>query len=383
MSKRKTILFLTGTRADFGKLKPLIMAVQASKKFNCQVFVTGMHMMQRYGNTVEEVRKAGVKNIHTFINQYNSEPTELVLSNTINGLSRFMHEDEPDMLVVHGDRVEALAGAIVGALRNVRVGHIEGGEISGTVDELIRHSVSKLAHVHFAANEQAASRLVQLGEPKENIYVIGSPDIDVMFSENLPSLADVQERYELPFSEYGILIFHPVTTEWKEIPDQAKNLVDAVLQSGRNYVVVAPNNDHGSEFIFHEFERLRDHPRIRMFPSLRFEFFLTLLKNAQFILGNSSAGIREAPVCGVPTVNVGTRQNGRYLSEGILNVGYEREEILAGIRKTEGLEQLPFSDFFGTGDSLPRFMNALEDDDFWETPIQKQFLDIDFKGSAL
>jgi len=152
-------------------------------------------MLAKYGNTVDEVRKEGFRNIHTFINQTSSMPMDVVLANTINGLSNYIQEFRPDMIVVHGDRVEALAGAIVGALNNILVAHIEGGERSGTVDESMRHSISKLAHLHFVANKEAEKRLVQMGENKSQIFIIGSPDIDIMLSKSLPSLQKVKRRY--------------------------------------------------------------------------------------------------------------------------------------------------------------------------------------------
>src|SRR5664280_207607 len=164
MSSTRSILFVTGTRADFGKLKPLISEVAKSEAFQYRIFVTGMHMLSRYGSTVKEVFDCGFKNIFGYINQDGSGSTgmDLALANTIQGLGHYVREFPPDLLVVHGDRIEALAGAIVGALHNVLVAHIEGGEVSGTVDELLRHAISKLSHLHFVANEEARNRLIQM-----------------------------------------------------------------------------------------------------------------------------------------------------------------------------------------------------------------------------
>src|SRR5262249_48582307 len=140
----KTILFLTSTRADFGKLKPLIRTVATDPRYRYAIFATGMHMLSRYGSTVIEIHKSGFDNVHAYVNQDGSAPRQmdLVLANTVQGLGLYVREQRPDLLVVHGDRVEALAGAIVGALNNIRVAHVEGGELFGTVDELIRHSIS-------------------------------------------------------------------------------------------------------------------------------------------------------------------------------------------------------------------------------------------------
>lgn len=370
---KKKIVFITGTRADFGKLKPLIRAIAQHADFEYSIFATGMHLLYRYGMTVEEIHKAGFNNIFAYMNQIHGEPMEMVLANTISGLSRYLHENKPDLLVVHGDRVEAMAGAIVGALRNILVGHVEGGELSGTVDDLIRHSVTKLSHLHFVANTEAESRLLQLGEKMETIHIIGSPDIDVMLSDDLPDIVEVKKHYAIPFSNYALVLFHPVTTEVNETPGHVRELVDALLESGRNYVVIYPNNDAGSEIIFREYKRLSDRDNIRIFPSLRFESFLSLLKNAEFIIGNSSAGIHEAPVFGVPTINIGTRQQDRFTHTSIMNVNEEKSAILMAINGALDSKSFPSCRHFGIGKSAESFLNVLEKKSLWETTKQKTF----------
>ncbi|MED1745801.1 UDP-N-acetylglucosamine 2-epimerase [Brevibacillus borstelensis] len=372
----KKIMFLTGTRADFGKLKSLIRAVDDSPLFECSIFVTGMHTLSRYGYTVEEVYKEGYKNIHTFMNQIHGEPMDLVLANTIGGLSRFIHEDKPDLIVVHGDRIEALAGAIVGSLNNILVAHIEGGELSGTIDESIRHSVSKLSHLHFVANKEAATRLEQLGEKTENIYIIGSPDIDIMLSDKLPSLSDAQKRYNIHFENFGIVLYHPVTTEIEHMREYANNLVRALIDSGHNYVVIYPNNDLGSNDILAEYKKLENNHRFRIFPSLRFEYFLTLLKNAQFIIGNSSAGIHEAPVFGLPTINIGTRQRNRFFHNSIYHISNDYSEIIQATRNVLKTVRREPCFSFGFGNSTELFMKVLEEGAIWQTSKQKHFQEL-------
>jgi UDP-N-acetylglucosamine 2-epimerase (hydrolysing) len=378
----KKIVFLTGTRADFGKIKPLIRAVDDSPDFDYTIFVTGMHLLFRYGLTVDEVHKAGFKNIYTFMNQIHGEPMEMVLANTIQGLSRYVHEFVPDMLVVHGDRVEALAGAIVGALRNILVGHIEGGEISGTVDDLIRHSVTKLSHLHFSANKSAEERLRQLGEHPQSIYTIGSPDIDVMLSNSLPSLNIVKQKYGIRFNTYSVVLYHPVTTELDKQRKNADELVSALLSSGKNYVVIHPNNDTGCDDIFDAYLRLENNSQIRELPSMRFEYFLALLKYASFIIGNSSAGIREAPVFAVPTINIGTRQQNRFSCESIIDIDPHVISILNAIKHVESMKVLQSSYHFGNGNSAVKFIKALNEKKIWDTPKQKQFLDMPYDISG-
>ncbi|HTP85410.1 MAG TPA: UDP-N-acetylglucosamine 2-epimerase [Bryobacteraceae bacterium] len=379
----KRIVFLSGTRADFGKLKPLMRAVEECGFLEGAVFVTGMHMLSRYGLTIDEVVKAGFQRVHAFMNQFRGEPSEHILANTVTGLSRYVQEYQPDMIVVHGDRIETLAGAIVGALRNVLVAHIEGGEISGTIDETIRHAVSKLAHLHFVANRDAAERLRQLGERSKSIHVIGSPDIDIMLSNDLPDISMVRDHYAIHAARYGIVLFHPVTTELYAQDCAAGELVGALLETSLDYVVIYPNNDPGSECIFERYAALEANPRFKLLPSMRFEAFLTLLKHAEVIVGNSSAGIREAPVYGVPTVNVGSRQQNRYRYESILDVPDDRTAIREAIERACRIESVRPSRFFGDGHSAPRFLRALSHPAIWRTPRQKQFCDIDATTEAV
>ena len=369
------IMFLTATRADFGKLKSLMRSVSEAEQFECLVFATGMHMLARYGSTIQEIYKSGFHNVHPYINQDGSVSSQmdLVLANTVHGLGLHIRESQPDLLVVHGDRVEALAGAIVGALNNVRVAHIEGGEVSGTVDELLRHAVTKLSHIHFVANEEAAQRLRQMGEDWKSIFIIGSPDTDIMFSTNLPELEEVKRHYEIPFDQYGIVLYHPVTTERARVRSNARELADALLASDRSFVVIHPNNDQGAETILEELERLRGLPKFRFIPSMRFEYFLVLMKHAAVMVGNSSAGVREAPAYAVPTVNIGTRQNRRFHCSSIVDVEEDSEAIGRALSNLpKGLTPVHH---FGRGNCAEAFMQVLGGQEIWSLPTQKQFND--------
>ena len=371
-------MFLTGTRADFGKLKSLIRITQESEDFDVHIFATGMHMHSKYGKTVNEIYKSGFKNIYMFINHDEIEHMDRTLSKTIDGFSHYIAEIDPDLIVVHGDRVEALAGAIVGSLNNILVGHIEGGEISGTIDELIRHSVSKLSHLHFVANEEAKRRLVQMGELPQNIFVIGSPDMDLMFSNSLPPLDEVKSYYNITFENYAIAMFHPVTTEVDKMEEYANRFVDALITSGKNYILIYPNNDLGSDAILKAYEKLKNNKKFKIFPSLRFEFFLVLLRNAEFMIGNSSAAIREAPEYGIPSIDIGTRQSNRARLPTVQHTDYSKNDILDAIEKAPSYrlaEKRP-PKYFGEGKSDKLFFELLKGNSIWKTKKQKQFQEI-------
>ena len=375
MTKKK-IVFLTGTRADYGKMKPLICSVEEHEQFECHIFVTGMHTLREFGDTRSEIIKDGFKNIHTYMNQIIEEPMDLILANTINGFSRYIREIKPDMIIIHGDRVEALAGAIVGALNNILVAHIEGGEVSGTIDESIRHSVSKLAHIHFVSNEKAKQRLIQLGEKAESVYVIGSPDIDVLMKKTHIDIDKIKKHYEVVFENYAVLLYHPVTTEVEHLKIKVRHLVDAIFESNDNFIVINPNNDYGYRIILDEYERFTGYNKVRRFPSIRFEYFVEILRNACYLIGNSSSGIHEAPVIGIPSINIGTRQNNRFTYESIINCNDDKDDILEAINKAKKMTSIAKTTFFGNGKSRENFLRVMLSNKIWNTPKQKGFVDL-------
>jgi UDP-N-acetylglucosamine 2-epimerase (hydrolysing) len=218
-----------------------------------------------------------------------------------------------------------------------------------------------------------------LGEENNRIFVIGSPDIDIMMSDRLPSLKEAKNRYEIPFDDYGILMYHPVTTEYTVIGSHIKAVVDAAIGSNRHFIVIYPNNDLGSEVILNEYRRLENNPNFRVFPSMRFEHFLTILKHAEFIIGNSSAGIRESGIYGIPAIDIGTRQSGRYSvtkSKNIQHVSEDVDEILDAIGRVNDFRRI--SHIFGDGNSTEAFYNIISDEEFWNIDIQKHFVDYDF-----
>lgn len=370
----KKIVFITGTRADFGKLKPLINIVEASKKFECYVFVTGMHTLSKYGKTIIEVQKQNYSHIYEYVNQSDGTDMDIVLSNTILGFSNYVKELKPDLIIVHGDRIESLAAAIVGSINNILVAHVEGGEISGTIDELIRHAISKMSHIHFVSNEKAKERIIQMGEKENTVFTIGSPDIDIMLSDNLPSISQVKQHYEISYDNYAIFCYHPVTTELKTLERDIKIIVEALRKSNKKYVVIYPNNDPGSNIILNEILTLLNNKNFKILPSMRFEYFLTLLKNCKFIIGNSSSGIREAGIYGITTINIGTRQLNRSNNPSIINIKPNQDEILYAIQNVI-YKKTKCTYEFGQGNSAEKFFKIITDENFWKISCQKQFVD--------
>lgn len=369
----KKLLFVTGTRADYGKLEPLASAA-VRNGYSVTFFVTGMHMIERYGLTKEEVHRSEIFDVVEFINQRSGDPLDIILSKTIIGFSDFVIEFKPDLVLVHGDRIEALASCIVCSTNYIRCIHIEGGEVSGTIDEQFRHCNTKLASDHLVSSITAKDRVLRLGENPNSVYVIGSPELDIHARDSGVSMNQVRKRYSIPEVEYGICIFHPVTSEVETIGSQAKKFFGCLKNSGRYFVIILPNNDPGSDDIIKEIHELTK-DQFRVLPSIRFLYFSELMKNSSLIVGNSSMGIREAPFLGIPSINIGSRQSNRSSSESIHNASAEAtEKINLLIEKLWGALH-PRSNQFGIGEACNEFIKILDSGKLWRKPPQKYFAD--------
>ncbi len=297
------------------------------------LYVTGMHNLRQYGYTYNEIFKDKIKNIVLVNNQKNINKMDKIFSRTSLQFSNFLKKNQPDLVIVHGDRVEALACSIVACLNNIKVGHIEGGEITGTVDEMIRHSISKISNIHFVTNKFAKKRLIQMGEKKSSVFIIGSPDVDIILKKNLPNISHAKKRYNITYKDYAIGILHPVTTDLKNQKKNSEIFTKSLMKSKKNYIIIYPNNDEGSDIILESLKRLKKNKKFKIFKSIRFEFFLTLIKNSDFIIGNSSAGIVEAPYYGTPCINLGRRQNKRAKIKSVIDCEFSENKILKCIDK--------------------------------------------------
>lgn len=367
----RKILFVTGTRADFGKLEPLAIAARDAGHV-VSFFVTGMHMLARYGLTKLEVQRVQGVGVHEFLNQRPGDPQDMILAKTVIGFSDFCLEHRPDLVVIHGDRVEALAASLVCATNYIRSAHIEGGEVSGTIDEIFRHCNSKLASHHFVSSQEAGRRVAALGEPEAAIHVIGSPELDFHAGASGVSMAEVRARYAIAFAEFGVVTFHPVTSEQASIGAQAQALFGALEQSGREFVVIAPNNDPGSEDIFAVLDSLPKE-RFRILPSMRFAHFSELMKQAACIIGNSSAGVREAPFLGIPSLDIGTRQTNRAEAPSLTWARAEDGAAIAAFLAGQWGKRYPRHEAFGAGEAALRFVACLAEPSFWGGALQKTF----------
>lgn len=377
MKKTRTdfrrVLFVTGTRADFGKITTLIEGLEASASFEPHLFVTGMHVLEEFGETWREIVSSHKCEMRMFSNHRRGDTLDSTLAKTVTALSDYVEDVVPDLIVVHGDRVEALAGALVGSLRGIMTAHLEGGESSGTIDDSIRHAITKLAHVHFTTNSIASQRVIELGENSRAVFEIGSADVDVLLSGELPSLEEISQRYELPKGKFAITIFHPVFFEQESIQQQSEQLVKFMKAMTLNFVVILPNNDPGYEKIVRAYEELAGIERIKLLPSMRLRHFLGLMGNAEFMLGNSSAAIYEASYLGLPAINVGSRQANRVRGSNVIDCEPDFDKLLQVV---EAINTLPLlkRGSHGSGNAKSLFMQVLADEAFWELPLDKSAL---------
>ena len=371
---KKKIVFITATRADYGKIKSIIFKLSRDKKFEIYIFITGMHLQKKYGFTYKQIIKENKNNSKLFLSsnycKYNAQ--DKILSKTINLFSNYIKKIKPNMIFVHGDRVESLAASISGSLNNFLVAHIEGGEISGTIDEHMRHAISKMSHLHFVSNKYAKKILKLLGEKNKSIFNVGSPDIDIMKSKKLPKLDQVKKRYEISFDKYSISILHPVNSRLKSLKKDCFNYFKSLVDSQKKYILIYPNNDPGSGIILDEIKKLKNNKNFKIIKSMRFEHFLTLLKNAEFIIGNSSAAIREAPFYGVKGFDIGDRQKYRLTSNNIINLSFNYKSILRQITK-KNIKNYSKSKLYGKGDASNKIVKILKKKNIWKTEMQKYF----------
>jgi UDP-N-acetylglucosamine 2-epimerase (hydrolysing) len=376
----RRVLFVSGTRADYGKIKPLIGVLAGSGAFEVHVAVTGMHMLPEYGLTRIEVERNESCEVHSFVNTSDAQDLAKSFSVTVLELSKLVRKIKPNLIVVHGDRMEALAGATAGMFNHILIGHIEGGEVSGTLDETMRHAITKLSNFHFVSNEEASKRVLQMGEKQESIYVVGSPEVDTMLSKDLPSWDVVKEHYKIPFDEFGFVIFHPDSSDKEEVKSHAGFLVENIRTRSENFIVILPNNDNWAAEILESYKGIRELGNFFFLPSMRFEYYLSALKKSKFIIGNSSSGVREAPIFAVPSLDLGSRQENRNNSESILQSNFESRLVDYFFNQFIGQT---FNSImkFGSGDSASKFLSILANSDLLKSPTDKSFVSLKVWGS--
>ncbi|MGP8337880.1 MAG: UDP-N-acetylglucosamine 2-epimerase [Methanosarcinaceae archaeon] len=333
--KRK-ILYITGTRADYGLMQSVLRAIEEHPKLELELIVTGMHIMPEFGMTINEIKKDGFK-IHEIDATYekdNKESMANFMGEFIQLLTKKVDEIKPDLILVLGDRGEMLAGAIVGAYLTIPVAHLHGGEITSTVDEFSRHAITKLAHIHLPATEKSAERIIKMGEDPSNVFVVGAPGLDSILNENLIEPAELSKKYNLDSSKpIFMVVQHPVTTEVRDAHEHIRKTLEVIVGLRHQTILIYPNADAGSRGIIEVIKEYEKYSFIKTFKSIPHKEYLSLMKMVTVMVGNSSSGIIEAPSFGLPVINIGSRQEGRERAENVIDVDYDKEQIKTAIKK--------------------------------------------------
>jgi UDP-N-acetylglucosamine 2-epimerase (non-hydrolysing)/GDP/UDP-N,N'-diacetylbacillosamine 2-epimerase (hydrolysing) len=334
----RKVCVVTGTRAEYGLLKPIISRIEQDEGLSLQLVVTGTHLLSEYGHTIDLIIEDGFyidAKVPIIISGDKQEVLPHSIGHGIIGFSQVFEILNPDIVLILGDRYEILAAAIAASYSGRVLAHIHGGDKSGGgYDEYTRHAITKMSHVHFASTKKSAERILKMGEQSENIFISGSSSVEVIENTNFIGKKEICSKLGLNY-KYGILllVLHPISTS----PESAAEEIEIVLEAALNYnhqiVLIYPNVDPGSNQIIKVIEnyRLNFPQKIKTFKNLLHSDYLNLMKIADLMIGNSSSGIIESPSFKLPVVNIGPRQQGRECAENILHVNYSKNEIINAI----------------------------------------------------
>ena len=335
--KRK-IAIVTGTRAEYGILTSVADAIKKEKNLDYGFVVTGMHLLKEFGHTIGEIRKDKYKIwavVPMLKNTKTPEGMAESLGRGITGMAKAFQKIKPDIVVVLGDRDEPLAAAAAAAHMNIPVAHIHGGEVTGSIDESIRHAITKFSHIHFAATKNSVERLKKMGEDSWRIYLVGSPGVDSIKNKKLYSRKQIAKQFGFKEGKKIILaVQHPVTTEYGSAMKNMSEVIDALLQLNEQTIYIYSNSDAGYNKMMQQvLKRARKSKKITIFRNLSHILYLSAMKNADVMIGNSSSGLIEAPSCKTPYVLIGTRQSGREMAKSAIQAGYSKNEIVHAAKR--------------------------------------------------
>jgi UDP-N-acetylglucosamine 2-epimerase (non-hydrolysing)/GDP/UDP-N,N'-diacetylbacillosamine 2-epimerase (hydrolysing) len=384
MNKR-AICVVTGSRADYGLLYWLLKDLQADPDLHLQLAVTGMHLSPDFGETYREIEADGFT-VHAKVETLLSTDTPFGLIKSVGlgliGFADAFQTLRPDLVVLLGDRYEIFAAAQAALFARIPIAHIAGGDTTeGSFDEAIRHSITKMAVLHFATNEVAARRIRQLGEDSAHIFNVGSPGIDCIKRQNFLTREELKRRLGFSFRITNILItFHPATLEAESASTQFGEVckaLDQFPQEDFGLLFTKPNSDTGSRLLIHMMDKfVESHPNAKAFTSLGQELYLSLLAQVDLVLGNSSSGLYEAPSFHKPTVNIGQRQKGRLQASSVINCGPVAADIVRAIREALAMDCSQTANPYGDGCSTPRILSKLKDISDPRELLKKHFFDL-------
>jgi UDP-hydrolysing UDP-N-acetyl-D-glucosamine 2-epimerase len=383
----RTIGVVTVARSDYGHLVPLLEQIRSSSRAALQLFVGGSHLSERFGRTVAAIEADGWPIADRIAIPCESDSPADVAAAAAAGLAGFARafaRDRPDLLVVLGDRIEMLSAAAAALPLTIPVAHVHGGEVTeGAIDEQARHAITKLSHLHFAAAEPYARRILQMGEEPWRVHVSGAPGLDRLPRLAVLSRDELARRIGLPLQRPTLLVtFHPVTLEAAATATQVDALAAALEASDGDVVITYPGSDAMHRTVVRRLEALAEtRPNTRLIAALGEDTYCSLLREADAMVGNSSSGLIEAPSFRLPVVNIGSRQRGRLRAANVIDVGHAKGEIQAGLRRALDpafrRSLAGMTNPYGDGRGAPRILRTLEQVELGPRLLQKRFVDLD------
>lgn len=385
----KEIAVITATRAEYGLLKPVILALQASPAFRVSVLVTGAHLSKAFGYTVREIEQDQipiVARIPILSDSDSPRGVSQTMSNALLGFSAYFEAHRPDAIMVLGDRYEILAVCCAAMNARIPILHLHGGETTqGAIDEAIRHSITKMSFLHFTSNAQHRKRVIQLGEQPDRVFDVGAPGVENALHLPLLTKEELAQSISFPLKRsYAIVTFHPVTLENASPEQQLSELFAAMDTFDLDYIITKSNADAGGQAINRAIDAYaQTRGNVAAFDSLGLVRYLSAVKYSVAVIGNSSSGIIEAPSFGVPTVNIGDRQKGRMQAQSIIQCKPEKADICRAMtlalskpfRETAAHVRNPYGD----GNTSKKIVSILERAFSKEIDLKKIFYDIDFE----
>lgn len=381
---KKKVAVVTATRAEYGILRPLLEGLRKESEIEMQLLVTGTHLLKKYGNTQNEIIK---DQIHIFrkipILEQGNTPYDIsiTMANAIRLFAEYFREENPDLLIVLGDRTEILGICAAAMNQQVPIAHLHGGELTeGAVDDCVRHAVTKMAYLHFPSTEVYRQRIIQMGEDPLRVFNVGALGVENILHAPLLSKKEMCAVTGVPLNrKYVVVTFHPVTLEIGMEREQVNELIQAMNENkGYFYLVTKANADTGGDLVNEMFENIvRISNNIKLVASLGMIKYLSALKYCEFVLGNSSSGVIEAPALGVPTVNIGDRQKGRLMADSIVQCKPEKESILQAMQFAAE-KQRSISRIYGDGNTSYRIIQIVRE--YLESNrinLKKKFYDVE------
>ncbi len=380
MPPRK-ICVVSGSRAEYGLLKSLIRAIDDDADLVLQLVVTGMHLSPEFGMTYQEIEEDGL-NIDERVEMLVSGDTTVSVAKSMGlgtiGFSDAFDRLQPDLLLLPGDRFEIFAAAQTALVMKLPIAHLFGGDTTqGAFDEAIRHSLTKMSHLHFVTNEESAARVRQLGENPEHVYVVGTPALDQIKSLKLLSRHELAQNLDFKFRRKNLMAtFHPVTLAAQSSEQQFQEFLDALSMLGKDIGVIftKPNADPEGRILIDILEKFADsRDNVKAYSSLGYHRYLSALFQVDAVVGNSSSGLYEAPSFGKPTVNIGDRQKGRLQASSVFNCPPRADEILATIKLAMGTDCSGTVNPYGDGNAVPKIIETLKSVTLGEDLLSKEF----------